>query len=140
MSAIWSAIDVAGSGATVDQTWIDAIGSNVANMNDAVAPGKDTYQAQYVDAGETVEPAGANGQSTGDGVTIEGIELGPAKGELEYDPTNPLADASGEVAVPVVDLGTQMTDLVQAQMSYQANAEIMSDAKNAYAAILDIKA
>jgi flagellar basal body rod protein FlgC len=44
------------------------------------------------------------------------------------------------VDYPVVDLGSEMTDLVQAQTSYQANAEVMSHATNAYEAILDIKA
>ncbi len=40
----------------------------------------------------------------------------------------------------MVDLGAEMTDLVQAQTSYQANAEVMSHATDAYQAILDIKA
>ena len=65
---------------------------------------------------------------------------GPAAGQIEYDPTNPVANAQGDVEYPVVDLGTEMTDLVQAQTSYQANAEVMSHATDAYQAILDIKA
>ena len=71
---------------------------------------------------------------------VNSIELGPATGQLDYDPTNPVANAQGDVEYPVVDLGTEMTDLVQAQTSYQANAEVMSHATDAYQAILDIKA
>jgi flagellar basal body rod protein FlgC len=56
VSSIWSGIDIAGSGAEVDQTWIDTIGGNVANMNDAVTPGQSVYQAQYVQAAEQVDP------------------------------------------------------------------------------------
>ena len=52
----------------------------------------------------------------------------------------PAANAQGDVEYPVVDLGSEMTDLVQAQTSYQANAEVMSHATDAYQAILDIKA
>ncbi len=140
MSTIWSAVDIAGTGADVDQTWIDTIGSNVANMNDAVTPGQPVYQAQYVDAGEQVEQADSGTPGAGVGVQVDAVTLGPASGELEYDPTNPVADAQGEVEYPVVDLGTEMTDLVQAQTSYQANAEVMSKATSAYQAILDIKA
>jgi flagellar basal-body rod protein FlgC len=140
MSSIWSGIDIAGTGAEVDQTWIDSIGGNVANMNDGVTPGQPVYQAQYVDAGEQVEPPGSAAQGAGVGVQVDAISLGPATGQLEYDPTNPVANAQGDVEYPVVDLGTEMTDLVQAQTSYQANAEVMSHATNAYEAILDIKA
>lgn len=140
MSSIWSSIDVAGTGVTVDQTWINAISSNVANMNDGVTPGKPVYQAQYVVAGEQA-PVGTPGETAmGTGVQVQAIDLGPAQGQNSYEPTNPAANAQGEVAYPVVDIGTQLTDLVQAQASYQANAKVMVDAKSAYEAILNIKA
>jgi flagellar basal-body rod protein FlgC len=140
MSSIWSAVDIAGSGADVDQTWIDTVGSNVANMNDAVTPGQPVYRAQYVDAGEQVQPVDTASRGSGVGVQVDVIALGPANGQIEYDPTNPVANGQGEVEYPVVDLGAEMTDLVQAQTSYQANAEVMSHATSAYEAILDIKA
>ncbi|MGA7835183.1 MAG: flagellar basal body rod C-terminal domain-containing protein [Acidimicrobiales bacterium] len=131
MSFMWSAIDTAGSAADVDQTWIDAIGGNVANMEDGVTPGKPVYQAQYVEAGE---------QANGEGVQVNTIDLGPKQGEIEYEPENPVANAQGEVEYPVVDLGSQLVDLEEAQASYQANAQVLSDAKTAYQSILDIKA
>jgi flagellar basal-body rod protein FlgC len=140
VSSIWSGIDIAGSGAEVDQTWIDTIGGNVANMNDAVTPGQPVYQAQYVQAAEQVEPPGSTTPGAGVGVQVDTIELGPAAGQIEYDPTNPAANAQGDVEYPVVDLGSELTDLVQAQTSYQANAQVMSHATSAYQAILDIKA
>jgi flagellar basal-body rod protein FlgC len=140
VSSIWSGIDIAGTGAEVDQTWIDTIGGNVANMNDAVTPGQPVYQAQYVEAGEQVEPSDSASPGAGMGVQVDAIALGPAAGQIEYDPTNPVANGQGEVEYPVVDLGAEMTDLVQAQTSYQANAEVMSHATSAYQAILDIKA
>ena len=140
MSSIWSGIDIAGTGAEVDQTWIDSIGGNVANMNDAVTPGQPVFQAQYVEAGEQVEPPGSGTSGAGMGVQVDSVELGPTSGQIEYDPTNPAANAQGDVEYPVVDLGSEMTDLVQAQTSYQANAEVMSHASDAYQAILDIKA
>jgi flagellar basal-body rod protein FlgC len=140
VSSIWSGIDIAGSGAEVDQTWIDTIGGNVANMNDAVTPGQSVYQAQNVQAAEQVDPPGSATPGAGVGVQVDAINLGPAAGQIEYDPANPVANAQGDVEYPVVDLGSEMTDLVQAQTSYQANAEVLSHATDAYQAILDIKA
>jgi flagellar basal-body rod protein FlgC len=140
MSSMWNAIDTAGSGANVDQTWIDTVGGNIANMNDAVTPGQPVYQAQYLSVAEQVTPSSPAGPGVGAGVQVNAIDLGSAQGEMQYDPTNPLANAKGIVEYPVVDLGTQMTDLVQAQSSYQANAKVMATAKDAYDAILNIKA
>ncbi len=140
MSSIWSAIDISGTGTSVDQTWLDTIGSNVANMNDAVTPGSPVYQAQYVVAGERVVPGSAGSAGVAEGVQVNAIDLGSAAGELVHDPGNPLANAQGNVVYPVVNLGTEMTDLAQAQLSYQANAQVMSHAKSAYSSILNIKA
>lgn len=136
MSSIWNAVDIAGTGTTVDQTWIDTIGGNIANMNDAVTPGQPVYRAQYVNAGQRAVPPGGLGQ----GVQVNAIDLGTSAGQVQYDPTNPLANAKGVVEYPAVDLGTQMTDLIQAQTSYQANAKVMATAKDAYLSILNIKA
>jgi flagellar basal-body rod protein FlgC len=136
---MWEAIDIAGSGANVAQTWIDTIGGNVANMNDAVTPGQPVYQAQYVDASAQVEP-GNPPDTAGLGVRVQSIALGPSQGRITYDPANPMANAQGDVAYPVVDLGSAMVDLVQSQTSYQANAAVLSHATSAYQSILSIKA
>jgi len=140
MSSMWNAIDIAGSGANVDQAWIDTIGGNVANMNDAVTPGQAVYQPQYLVVGEQAETSNSTSPMPGAGVKVDSIELGSSAGEIESDPNNPVANKAGDVEYPAIDLGTEMTDLVNAQTSYQANAEVMSHATDAYDAILDIKA
>ncbi len=137
---MFEAIDIAGSGASVDQTWIDTIGGNVANMNDGVTPGQPVYQAQYVDATAQAEPGDPRSTGDGYGVQVQAIVEGPAQGQIEYDPTDPVANAQGNVEFPVVDLGSEMTDLVQSQTSYQANSAVMSHATSAYQSILSIKA
>jgi flagellar basal-body rod protein FlgC len=132
---MFEAIDIAGSGINVDQTWIDTIGGNVANSSDGVTPGQPVYQAQYVDAVPVPEPGGP-----GMGVQVQKIELGSAQGQMANDPTNPKANAQGEVAYPVVDLAQQMTGLIESQTSYQANASVMNKSTAAYESILHIKA
>lgn len=134
---MFPSISVAGSGLEVDQTWIDAIGGNVANAEDAVTPGKSVYRDQEVVAAAS-PPAG--GSSVGDGVEVEGIELGSAEGTLTYDPGNPIADSRGYVTYPSVNIGHEMTSLVEAQVSYEVNAKVLQNATDAYQAILNIKA
>jgi flagellar basal-body rod protein FlgC len=71
---------------------------------------------------------------------VQSIVAGTDQSQLEYDPTDPVANAQGNVEFPVVNLGTEMTDLVQSQTSYQANSAVMSHATSAYQSILNIKA
>ena len=46
------------------------------------------------------------------------------------DPNNPLADSSGYVQGPVVDLASQLGDLVLASRSYQANMTVFKEARD----------
>lgn len=130
MSGLFGVLPIAGSGLGVDQTWLDTVGGNLSNANDQVPGGKVTYRPQYVDAAP----------SPGGGATVAGITLGSAKGVLEYDPSNPKANAKGYIAVPAVDTAGEMVSMVEAQTNYQADASVLSHAMQAYDAVLSIKA
>jgi flagellar basal-body rod protein FlgC len=125
--SLFGVLPVAGSGLRVDQAWLDTIGANVANANDQATPGKPLYRPEYVQA--VPSPDG--------GVEVGGIALGSAR--LEYDPSNPKANAAGYIAVPQVDMATEMVGLVEAQSNYEANAAVVKDAMGAYDAVLAIK-
>ena len=126
-------LPIAGSGLNVDQTWLDTIAGNVANANDQSTPGKPVFQPQYVVA----VPTSSGGP--GSGVAVGAIALGSAKGVLEPEPGNPKANAAGQVAVPAVDMATEMVGLSAAQNSYEANAAVLKDAVASYGAVLAIK-
>lgn len=49
-----------------------------------------------------------------------GAKVGAAEREVR-DPTNPMADASGMVHYPAVDLVTEMSTLISASRGYEAN-------------------
>ncbi len=129
--SMFPSIGIAGTGLEVDQTWIDSIGGNVANAEDAVTPGQPVYREQEVVAGAS---------STGDGVALEGVALGSSTGVMTYDPGNPIANKQGYVEYPNVNIGHEMTSLVEAQVSYEADAKVLQNSTDAYNAILQIKA
>ncbi len=136
--SMFPSIDVAGTGLDVDQTWIDTISSNVANADDAVTPGSPVYQEQEVVATPSPGQVGATGDpETGVQVTQVATSTGP--GIMASDPTNPLANAAGLVEYPDVNIGHEMTSLVEAQTDYEANANVISNSDDAYKAILAIK-
>ena len=134
--SMFPSIGIAGTGLEVDQTWIDAIGGNVANAEDAVTPGQPVYRDEEIVA--QAAPAGTN--SVGNGVELRGVALGSSQGILTYEPDSPLANAKGYVTYPEVNIGHEMTSLVEAQVSYEVDAKVMQNSTDAYNAILQIKA
>jgi flagellar basal-body rod protein FlgC len=69
---------------------------------------------------------------------VTGTQFGSAAGRIVHDPTNPLADANGDVKYPDIDLGDQMTQMIMAQRGYQANLQTMQAATQAYQAALQL--
>ena len=49
---------------------------------------------------------------------------------MEYDPSNPDADENGYVSYPNVNTVTEMTNLIDATRSYEANATAFEASKN----------
>jgi flagellar basal-body rod protein FlgC len=46
-----------------------------------------------------------------------------------YDPKNPHANAEGYVSLPNVNVVEEMTNMISASRSYQANVEVLNTAK-----------
>ena len=127
---MYEAISTAGTGINVMQTWIDALGNNIANVNDVSPTSGPAFQAQFVQA--QALPTGPDG--VGGGVRVTALPLGDPAGRLTYDPQNPIADAQGYVRRPDIDMSQQMGDLIMAQRAYQANATVVDRAKDVYEA------
>ena len=57
---------------------------------------------------------------------------------VEYNPSHPAADAQGYVKLPNVDVLTELTDLREANRSYEANLQTFSQAKALVTMTLDL--
>ena len=123
------AINIAASALNTHQAWLNAISNNIANVNTAKATSGAAFQAEYL---EVQDQGGENG------VAVKAVAHGDAQGRLVYDPTNAVADKSGYVRMPDIDLGEQMSTLIMAQRGYQANAAVVDRAKTSYEAALQI--
>jgi flagellar basal-body rod protein FlgC len=121
-------LDIAHSGLTMHQTWLDALAYNISNVNTIRPTSGNAFQAQYVVAQNVV----------GGGVKVAGIELGDGQGRIVNDPSNPLADADGNVRAPDIDMGAQMSDLIMAQRGFQAQVQVAKNAEDVYASALSI--
>ncbi|MDO8396297.1 MAG: flagellar basal body rod protein FlgC [Bradyrhizobium sp.] len=58
--------------------------------------------------------------------------------QVRYEPSNPAADAAGNVKYPNVNKTIEMTDMREAQRSYEANLNIISATRRMIQRTLDI--
>jgi flagellar basal-body rod protein FlgC len=132
--SMFGSLQVSASGMNVYQTWIDAISDNIANVNTVRSTDQEAFRSRMVVA----QSVGGEGGEVGSGARVAGIRLGDAEGVLRYDPSNALADENGLVRAPSVDLVDQMSHLIVAQRSYQANVSVFERARDAYQRALEI--
>lgn len=131
----FSAMDIGRTGIGFAHYWLDTVGHNLANVNTHTSPDDEPFRARLVVA----RPLdGTPFAATGSGVYVGDVVEQDGDAPLIYDPTHPLADADGNVAAPVMELSGQMTDLIMANRSYQANLRTVETAKEAYQAALRI--
>jgi flagellar basal-body rod protein FlgC len=128
----FDALRISGSGLYANRKWMDAVSDNLANINTATSTDKPAFQQRMI----TVQAADY-GSGEG-GVRVSGAQFGSAEGRVVNEPDNPLADADGNVRYPDIDMGEQMTQLMMAQRSYQANLSSIERATDAYKAALQL--
>jgi flagellar basal-body rod protein FlgC len=133
---MFSALDTSASGTKVSRVWLDAISDNVANINTVRPFDQEPFRARLVVA-RSFEKGDARGAA------VAGIALSDADYELVHDPSHPLAggpdsELPGYVKRPIVDLSVEMTNILIAQRSYQANLSVMDRVRDAYKAALSI--
>lgn len=130
---LFRAMDNAMSGTVTSRLWMDAISDNVANANTIRPAGEEPFRARLV-----VAEAVRDRNGTAGGVRVSSIVESQDAAPAVYDPNNPLADENGIVLRPVVDLGQQMTDLILASRSYEANLSVIDRVRDTYLAALRI--
>src|SRR3954470_13578764 len=100
---MFGALDAASSGASVANTWLDAISDNIANINTVRPAGEEPFRARLV-----VAQAVEGNDGVGAGTRVGAIEERKGEPEQVFDPDNPLADAQGYITRPMVDLSEEM--------------------------------
>ena len=71
-------------------------------------------------------------------VTLGRIKPDQSSFRVKYEPNNPAADASGNVKYPNVNSVVEMTDMRDAQRSYEANLNIITATRRMIQRTLDI--
>jgi flagellar basal-body rod protein FlgC len=143
---LFSAINATRSGLAAQRVRMDVVASNVANIDTTRTPDGDgpytrkVVRFQAADDGSAFQSAmsRATGQP-GSGVVLTRVgEDTTTAGRSVYDPSHPDSDDDGFVEMPNVELVREMTDLVGANRSYQANTTVLNALKQMALRALDI--
>ncbi|RKQ72142.1 flagellar basal-body rod protein FlgC [Litorimonas taeanensis] len=71
-------------------------------------------------------------------VAVDQVMLDQSAGEQIYDPSHPLADASGFVVSSNVDMMIELADAREAGRSYEANLSTFRQATQMYRSLIDL--
>jgi flagellar basal-body rod protein FlgC len=135
MSA-FGGMDISASGMTAQRLRLDIISQNIANVNTTRDGSGNAYKRKIVTFGEKdASPFGdilmKTAGNAGSGVKVSRIaEDNETAMRKVYDPSHPDADEDGYVTYPNVNVVQEMTDMIDATRSYEANVTAFNATKN----------
>ena len=143
--SLFDTMNISASGMTAQRLRMDIIAQNVANVNTTRDENGDVYRRQTV----VFEEKTSNNTAFANALKLSKSNLTKAS-EFEasgvkvtaivedhvtamttvYDPSHPDADEEGYVTYPNVNTVTEMTNLIDATRSYEANVTAFNATKN----------
>jgi flagellar basal-body rod protein FlgC len=127
-------LHISASGLSAQSTRLRVIAENLANAESvAKVPGGEPYRRKVVTFASALD------RQLGATVVKVG-RVAPATGDFErrYDPAHPAADQDGYVQMPNVNPLIEVTDMREAQRSYQANLAVIEAAKSMIGRTIDL--
>lgn len=135
---IFDSFNINASGLTAQRYRMDVIAQNVANANTTRTEDGTPYKRKIVTFeeknGGRPQFSTVFGRTTekyrSKGVKVSGTYDDESEGNKVYDPAHPDADENGYVTYPNVNIITEMTNLIDASRSYEANATAFDASKS----------
>ncbi len=129
-------MNVSASGMSAQRLRLDIISQNIANVSTTRDANGNVYRRKEVVFSEKdVTPFGdilmKTAGTAGNGVKVTQIlEDTEAAMRKVFDPSHPDADEEGYVTYPNVNVVQEMTDMIDASRSYEANVTAFNASKN----------
>lgn len=135
---MFTSFDINASGLSAERYRMDIISENVANANTTRTKDGTPYVRKVVTFAEKDKQTpfsrvlnGKMDSFSGKGVKVSGVyEDKVTPMNMVYDPSHPDADENGYVSYPNVNIITEMTNLIDATRSYEANSTAFSASKS----------
>jgi len=121
-----SILKVGAAGLEAQSTRMRVLSENIANANSTGnTPGADPYTRKVVSFESQIDDVEQTAT-----VRVAGIDAATTPYKLEYMPGHPAADQKGFVKLPNVDVMTEVADMREANRSYEANLQIIKQARD----------
>ncbi len=123
---LMNAIRISASGMEAQGTRLRIVAENVANADSlGDTPEDNPYRRQTVTFKEVLDrDIGAHL------VSVSKIGKDMSDFDMRYEPSHPLADEAGYIKEPNVNALIEMTDMKEAQRSYEANLSVIESSKS----------
>ena len=127
-------MSIAASGLRAQASRMRTISENIANADSTPgSPGADPYRRKVATFTSAFDRA----------LKAQTVELGRVRRDssefrLKYEPGHPAADSNGNVKYPNVNALVEMTDMREAQRSYEANINVISATRRMLQRTIDI--
>lgn len=129
-----ASLKIAGSGIEAQSDRLRIVAENMANaQSTGRLPGAIPYRRKTITFENELDRAtGVNL------VKVRNIGLDRSAFKSEYDPGNPAADGAGMVKLPNVNLLMEMSDMREANRSYEANLQVVKETRELFSMTLDL--
>ena len=145
MADFMTGFRVSSSGMTAQRMRMNTISSNIANINTTRTPEGGPYRRKDVvfesmpEVQNFGEILGVNSPKA----DIQRVQVTDVLSDrkaplLKYEPDSPDANEDGYVAYPNINLMEEMTNMIQATRSYEANVSSLQSAKDMAMSSLEI--
>ena len=148
--SFWTALRIGSSGMSAQRLRMDIISNNIANAETTRTAEGGPYKRQDVifmpKAQSTFLPEFIRARQAQDieafseerGMKVAKVTTDDSEGLKVYDPSHPDADIDGFVTYPNVNMVVEMTNMLSATRSYEANLAVINFAKQMAIRAVDI--
>jgi flagellar basal-body rod protein FlgC len=129
-----TATRLASAGLEAQSLRIRVVSENLANVQSTGdTPGADPYARKTVTFKAELDRAVGAAS-----VRVRDIDVDKTPFRVEHDPSNPAADQNGNVKLPNVNALIEMADMREANRSYEANLQVIKQARAMVASVIDL--
>ncbi len=134
MAELNSSMKISAAGLKAQGERLRVISENIANSGStALTPDQEPYRRKLVTFGSELDRE----------LGVNLVKVGPAGRDLSefglrYQPGHPAADDSGYVRISNVNTLVEMTDMREAQRSYEANLKVLQAARGMLSRTIDL--
>jgi flagellar basal-body rod protein FlgC len=135
LDPLQATLKISASGLEAQSKRLRVVSENLANaQSTGRTPGADPYTRKTISFESEVDDA-MGGASL---VKVAGIDRHRSPYRVEHNPGHPAADAKGFVKLPNVDVLVEVADMREANRSYEANLQVIKQAREMISMTIDL--